>query len=105
MYVPRSRYRHPRGNLGPCGILNAKITADYDGHRTVAAVMRLGWALVQIFAQGETPMTGTYLRREDHILDGSKEQERRLMSAGVARTGIEVAIVNSEDREFPRDKT
>ena len=70
-----------------------------------AAVTRLGWALVQIFAQGETPMTGTYLRREDHILNGSEEQERRLMSAGVARTGIEVAIVNSEDREVPRGQT
>jgi long-chain acyl-CoA synthetase len=58
--------------------------------------------LVQIFAQGETPMTGTYLRREDHILNGSKEQELRLSSAGVARTGVAVKIVDSEECEVPR---
>ncbi len=67
-----------------------------------AAVTRLGQVLVQIFAQGETPMTGTYLRREDHIVNGSDEQERRLRSAGVARTGVEVKIVDSEDCEVPR---
>ena len=70
-----------------------------------AAVTRLGQVLVQIFAQGETPMTGTYLRRADHIVNGSQEQERRLMSAGVARTGVEVKIVDSEDNEVPRGQT
>jgi len=70
-----------------------------------AAVTRFGQVLVQIFAQGETPMTGTYLRREDHIVNGSEEQERRLMSAGVARTGVEMKIVDSEDNEVPRGQT
>jgi acyl-CoA synthetase (AMP-forming)/AMP-acid ligase II len=50
-------------------------------------------------------MTGTYLRRDDHIVNGSEEQEQRLMSAGVARTGVEVKIVDSEDNEVPRGQT
>jgi acyl-CoA synthetase (AMP-forming)/AMP-acid ligase II len=47
-------------------------------------------------------MTGTYLPRREHLLHGSEEQEKRLMSAGVARTGIEVAIFDPDDREVPR---
>src|SRR5262249_48607510 len=70
-----------------------------------AAVSRLGQVFIQIFAQGETPMTGTYMRREDHIVNGSNEQEMRLGSAGVARTGVELKIVDSEDREVPRRQT
>ena len=70
-----------------------------------ATVARLGPVLVQIFAQGETPMTGTYLRREDHVVNGSEEQERRLTSAGVARTGVDVKVVDSEDREVSRGET
>jgi long-chain acyl-CoA synthetase len=66
------------------------------------AVTRLGQVFIQIFAQGETPMTGTYLRRQDHVVNGSDQQESRLMSAGVPRTGIDVKIVNPEDHEVPR---
>jgi long-chain acyl-CoA synthetase len=46
-------------------------------------------------------MTATYLRREEHVIGGSSEQERRLMSAGVTRTGIDVRVVDAEDREVP----
>jgi acyl-CoA synthetase (AMP-forming)/AMP-acid ligase II len=66
------------------------------------AVSRLGHVFVQAFGQGETPMTATYLSREEHLIDGSAEQERRLMSAGVARTGIEVRIMDTDDTEVPR---
>ena len=67
-----------------------------------SGVGRLGQVFVQIFAQGETPMTGTYLRRHDHVVHGTEQQEKRLMSAGVARTGVEVRIVDPEDHEVPR---
>jgi acyl-CoA synthetase (AMP-forming)/AMP-acid ligase II len=70
-----------------------------------AAVTRLGQVLVQIFAQGETPMHATYLRPEDHVVNGSEEQERRLTSAGVARTGVEVKIMDSEDGEAARGQS
>jgi acyl-CoA synthetase (AMP-forming)/AMP-acid ligase II len=66
------------------------------------AVGRLGQVFIQIFGQGESPMTGTYLRREDHVIDGSEYQEKRLVSAGVARTGIDVRIVDPEDHEVTR---
>ncbi len=66
------------------------------------AVARLGQVFIQIFAQGETPMTGIYLGRRQHVLEGSEQQEKRLMSAGVARTGIELSIVDPEDREVSR---
>ena len=67
-----------------------------------AGIGRLGQVLVQVYGQGETPMTGTYLRRQEHVLHGSEQQEKRLMSAGVARTGIDVRIVDSQDSEVPR---
>jgi long-chain acyl-CoA synthetase len=66
------------------------------------AIRRFGTVLVQIFGQGETPMTGTFLPRAEHVLDGTLEQERRLLSAGVARTGIETRIFDEIDREVPR---
>jgi acyl-CoA synthetase (AMP-forming)/AMP-acid ligase II len=51
---------------------------------------------VQLYGQGETPMTGTYLRREDHLGEG-EDQERRLGSIGIPRTDIELRIVDHED--------
>lgn len=65
------------------------------------AIRRMGSIWVQIFGQGESPMTGTYLRREEHVLDGTPEQVRRMMSAGIARTGMEVKILDEDDREVP----
>ena len=66
------------------------------------AIRRFGPVLLQIFGQGETPMTGTYLPREEHVLDGTPEQEKRLMSAGVSRTGIECRMFDENDQEVPR---
>jgi acyl-CoA synthetase (AMP-forming)/AMP-acid ligase II len=51
------------------------------------ALARFGSVFVQLFAQGETPMTATVLRREDHLPE-------LLSSAGRARCGIEVRIVD-----------
>lgn len=51
------------------------------------ALDRFGSVFVQLFGQGETPMTATVLRREDHIPE-------LLGSAGRARPGIEVRIVD-----------
>ena len=31
---------------------------------------RIGPIFVQLFAQTESPMTGTYMRAQDHILEG-----------------------------------
>lgn len=64
------------------------------------AVERLGPVLVQVYGQGETPMTATYLRQEEHAL-GDPETEARLASAGYRRTGMEVLLVDEEDNEVP----
>ncbi len=57
--------------------------------------------MVQIYGLGETPMTITYLSLEDHILGGTAAQTKRLASAGIRRTKVEVAIVDSNDNFLP----
>jgi acyl-CoA synthetase (AMP-forming)/AMP-acid ligase II len=66
-----------------------------------AAIRRLGPCLVQLYGQGEAPMTITYLPHGDHVLGGSPEQERRLASAGFARTDVDVRIVAPTEQELP----
>ncbi len=66
-----------------------------------AAIAKLGPCLVQIFGQAESPMTLTYLSQHDHVLEGAKEQMRRLASAGIPRTDVEIKIVDAEDMELP----
>jgi acyl-CoA synthetase (AMP-forming)/AMP-acid ligase II len=63
------------------------------------AVEAFGPVLVQIYGQGEAPMTISYLRREDHLTGGNTDAERRLASAGIPRTDVEVHIVDEDDRE------
>ena len=62
------------------------------------AMQKLGPCLVQLYGLGESPMTITYLAHQDHVLDGSDDQMRRLASAGIARTNTQVAIVDDNDR-------
>lgn len=61
------------------------------------AVRRLGPVLVQVYGQGETPMTATYLPQHEHDL-AHPEAGRRLTSAGFARTAMEVAVVDDDDQ-------
>ena len=65
------------------------------------AMKKLGPCLVQLYGQGEAPMTITYLSHEDHVLDGTPEQMKRLGSAGYARTGVEVGVVDAHDTLLP----
>ena len=55
-----------------------------------------GPRLTQIYGQGETPMTITALSKADH---GDRDHPRwseRMQSVGVARTDVEVAVVDGE---------
>ncbi len=63
------------------------------------AVAAWGPVLVQIYGQGEAPMTISYLRKEEHMTHGDPAAERRLASAGIPRTDVEVRIVDNDDRE------
>lgn len=61
------------------------------------ALDQFGPVFVQIFGQGETPMTATYLPARDHV-PGSG----RLTSCGFARSGLEIRVVDDNDVEVPR---
>ncbi len=61
----------------------------------------LGPKLVQIYGQGEAPMTITALSKEIHADRGHPRWLERLGSAGVPRTDVEVRVVDAEDRDLP----
>jgi len=63
------------------------------------AVETFGPVLVQIYGQGEAPMTISYLGREEHLAGDDPVAERRLASAGIPRTDVEVRIVDDDDRD------
>ncbi|BBO79081.1 acyl-CoA synthetase [Desulfosarcina widdelii] len=65
------------------------------------AIEKLGPCLVQLFGQGESPMTITYLPQWAHKANGSPEEMKRLGSAGFARTDVEVKIFDEGDNELP----
>ncbi|MEO8296372.1 MAG: AMP-binding protein [Burkholderiales bacterium] len=56
-----------------------------------------GPVFVQIYGQGESPMTITSLRRQDHAL----ADDTVLGSVGWARSGVEVAVVGDDGRPLP----
>jgi long-chain acyl-CoA synthetase len=81
-------------------------TLIYGGsHMYVADLQRslavLGPKLVQIYGQGECPNTITLLGKEQHAQIDNPRYLERLGSAGVARTGVEIRIADSEDRAVP----
>lgn len=65
------------------------------------AMAKLGPCLVQLFGQAESPMTITYLPHRDHVLEGTEVQIKRLASAGIPRTDVEVKVFDSDDNELP----
>jgi long-chain acyl-CoA synthetase len=92
--------------------------ADGDGIRTVVygggpmyvadieeAVAVMGERFVQIYGQGESPMTITALGRA-HVADRSHPRWReRLGSVGVALCCVELRIADEEGRELPPGAT
>ena len=94
---------HPRLDRFDLGSLKALV---YGGGPMLVedmreALRRLGPCLVQLYGQGESPMTISYLSHRDHVVDGTSEQMARLGSAGIPRTEVEVKIVDGEDNELP----
>jgi len=65
------------------------------------AIEKLGPCLVQLYGQGESPMTITYLPHQDHVLAGTPDQMKRLASAGIAHSDVEVAIFDQHDQALP----
>ncbi len=60
-----------------------------------------GQVFVQIYGQGESPMTITSLRRQDHAL----HDDAILGSVGWARCGVEVAVVDAQGHPLPAGST
>ena len=56
-----------------------------------------GQVFAQIYGQGESPMTITSLRRQDHALP----DDAILSSVGCARTAVEVAIIGNDGHRLP----
>ena len=62
------------------------------------AMARLGNRFVQIYGQGESPMTITVLSRAEHRNRDHPRYEARLASVGRAQTVVEVRVADREDR-------
>jgi long-chain acyl-CoA synthetase len=65
------------------------------------AMQVLGPKLAQIYGQGEAPMTITGMDKGMHVDDGHPRHRERLGSAGVARTDVEVRVVDADDNPLP----
>ncbi|MCK6451986.1 MAG: AMP-binding protein [Alphaproteobacteria bacterium] len=67
-----------------------------------AALAALGNRLVQIYGQGESPMTITVLTRAVHADTAHPRYEQRLASVGVAQSGIAIKIADARDHRVPQ---
>jgi len=65
------------------------------------ALARFGPRLWQGYGQGEMPNTITYLSKAMHAESAHPRHEHRLTTVGIARTGVEVRIVDEADRDVP----
>ncbi len=68
---------------------------------TLKALEALGPKLVQIYGQGESPMTITGLSRAMHEDRDHPRYMARLGSVGVARTDLDVRVVDEDDNDLP----
>lgn len=60
-----------------------------------------GPRLAQIYGQGETPMTITALSKADHADRDHPRRSARLQSVGVARTDVDVRVVDQDGAALP----
>jgi acyl-CoA synthetase (AMP-forming)/AMP-acid ligase II len=90
---------HPDASSADLGSLRCVIYGGapmYQPH--IQKALRLwGPIWAQLYGQGETPMTGTYLSKRAHV-ECAEHYPERLKSIGVARTGIDLQIVDKDAR-------
>ena len=65
------------------------------------AMNTLGPCLMQLYGQGESPNTITCVTKEMHSDTEQPRYEERLASVGVARTGVEVRVVDDTGHTVP----
>lgn len=61
----------------------------------------LGNVMVQLYGQGESPMTITHLSRAEHANRTHPKWEQRLASAGLPDSCVEVRVVDEDGRAMP----
>lgn len=84
----------PRGDIGSLrGVVYGGATIHLEHIK--AAVERFGPIFHQLYGQGEAPMTISYLPACDH----AGADDETLLSAGYVRSGVEVKLVDGNDRE------
>ncbi len=69
-----------------------------------AALAVFGPKLAQIYGQGETPMTITYLPKRMHAETGHARHEERLASVGIAQGVVQVRTVDETGRDVAPDE-
>ena len=89
--------------------LSSLHTVVYGGapmytEQLLEALRTFGYIFVQVFAQGESPMTVTTLPKEEHRVDEDPVRLQRLASAGREVTGVRVRIVDDQDIELPSEE-
>ena len=62
------------------------------------AMAAFGHVFVQLYGQGEAPMTITGLRRSDHLAGDDWADDATLGSVGYARSGVDVAVLDADGR-------
>ncbi len=94
---------HPEA--GSADVANLRSIVYGGGPMYVADAKRAfelwGPKLIQIYGQGECPMTITSLRREEIAEVDHSRYEERLASAGRAFSNVEVRIADREERTLP----
>ena len=67
----------------------------------VQALEIFGSKLVQIYGQGEAPMTISYLPRHFYADTDHPRYGERIASTGIARTDVEFRVVDANDKQMP----
>ena len=92
-------------SIGTSDTTNLRTLIYGGSHMYMADLQRslevLGPKLVQIYGQGESPNTISLLDKSEHARRDHSRYLERLGSAGVARSGVEIRIADSEDRPLP----
>ncbi len=86
--------------------LSSLHTIFYGGapmyvEQLLEAVRAFGPIFVQLFGQGEAPMTCTSLPKAEHLAGDDPVSLKRLASAGRETAAVRVRVVDAEDREVP----
>jgi len=75
-------------------------TAPMAPDRLRQGIELFGNVFRQNYGMTEIPQPITYLAPEDHILEGSEKEARRLSSAGRPALGVEVRVVDEQGRDL-----